>query len=515
MPSRTLDETEFTEIKTALLRSAPSGLSEEEFHRWFAPRFEGAIAQAEHSPVPIRGSAIRRAIGSAASLLNPVSIVEGLYNATRHPIDTATNVLRSQGEQFSKAAEEARAGHSVEAAGHTVAGVVPLLGPAAAAAGEQGARGDIAGMVGSGLGLLGPVGGPSAVRASVNAARRVVPAAARTAATALETGAAERVAGVMSPQVGANKVRFGNQAERVAPAISKDLAREGAPWTREGLHGQVQTKLSEAEAALDSAADARNANQVIHTKPVIKDLRQKRAELTAQTHRIGSFKAGEDVVPAPNAERVAQIDQAIAEVEQLGPVANYEALRRTRQAYDIPAKAVYSPSMTADYLKSQGGKLGAADVAGVLRDSLAKMDPNTAAANAQYSLYRAANDVLEATREVERTRPRVGRLIANRIFTTVAGGQAAGPLGAAAGYVAAPLLDAGAVMGVTTKLKVAAMQQRLATAIRHGNIAQVNSLSNNLRALAREMATAGAAQVGRLTIPSESPMPTAPALGTP
>src|SRR5207247_10371873 len=117
---------------------------------------------------------------------------------------------------------------------------------------------------------------------------------------------------------------------------------------------------------------------------------------------------GADVVPGPNAARVAVIDQAVDELRQLGPEARYEPIRRIRQAYDSQAKTVYSPSVTADYLKAHGGKLGAADGTGTLREGLARWDPKTAAANSQYSLYRTANDVLEATAEVERTRPKVG-----------------------------------------------------------------------------------------------------------
>jgi hypothetical protein len=204
-------------------------------------------------------------------------------------------------------------------------------------------------------------------------------------------------------------------------------------------------------------------------------------------------KLGRDVVPGPNSDRVQMIDQAIAELKRLGPVARYESVRRLRQSYDGPAKAIYSQSMTADYLKAQGGKLGAADVTGTLREALAEWDPPTAAANADYSLWRKANDVLEATAEVERTRPKVGRQIAARIAATVFGGQAAGAPGAAAGLVLGPTIESILASGGTTKLQTAKLMTQLAEAIRKGDQGRVASLSTRIKRLAPTGAT-GASQ---------------------
>ena len=216
------------------------------------------------------------------------------------------------------------------------------------------------------------------------------------------------------------------------------------------------------------------------------------------TPQLSAVAIGKNVVPSPNAAHVAVIDQAISELKQLGPVARYDPIRTMRQAYDGPAKAVYSPSMTADYMKAQGGKLGAADVTGVLRESLAKWDPPTAAANAQYSLWRKADDVLQATVEVERTRPRVGRQIMGRLTGTVLGGQAAGAPGAVAGYVFGPVVDTAAAAGATTQLATARMLGRLAEAVRKGDVQNVTRISS----LLKRMGTTAAAQVGRVTTPS-------------
>jgi hypothetical protein len=154
--------------------------------------------------------------------------------------------------------------------------------------------------------------------------------------------------------------------------------------------------------------------------------------------------------------------------------------------------------MTADFLKAQGGKLGAADVTGVLRDHLAKLDPQTATANAHYNLYKTADDVLEATREVERTRPKVGRRIMARVLATTVGEHAGGPAGAVVGFVAAPAVDAAMSSGLTTKLQTARLMTKLATAIRAGDEGYVISLTSQLKRLGTQAVTV----TGRSTSPT-------------
>ena len=48
-------------------------------------------------------SAVGRFVSNAADVLNPVTAIQGLYNAVRHPIQTGSNVLQMHGEQASKA----------------------------------------------------------------------------------------------------------------------------------------------------------------------------------------------------------------------------------------------------------------------------------------------------------------------------------------------------------------------------------------------------------------------------
>lgn len=449
-------------------------------------------------------SATKRFLTNFGELINPVSIVTGVAQAIAHPIDTGTAILKKQGEQFGKAAEEFRQGRYSEATGHAAAGVLPIVGPLAAEAGEQIGAGDIAGGLGKTAGLLVPLG---AAEGAAKVGSKLAPAAA---ADALEAGAAARVAETITPKVGANKIRFANTAERVAPQLAKELPKT---WSRAGLQSHVETQLAAAEAALDEAANSRLAARSFPTNDIISGLLAKRRRLTAEAVEGSSVPRetvtrnsaildesgtpievsegqtapiGRDVVPSPNATRVAQIDKAIDEIRRLGTQARYEPLRRIREAYDAPAKAMYHPSMTADFLAKKGEALGAADVTSVLRERLGRLEPETAAANATYALYRNASDVMKALEETERARPKVGRQIMGRLTGSLVGEHAAGLPGAATGFLLGPLVDQALSAGWTSRLQTARLMSDLATSIRSGDVSRATSLSFRLRQLVKQ-----------------------------
>lgn len=510
MPQRTLAEREFNAIRDRLLAEAPAGLDEAGFQRWIGPRLASAVGEAESLPAKAEGSALGRFGSNVGEMLNPIAMAKGIGQAIQHPIDTASNILGQSANQARQAVDMAKQGRYSEALGHGI-GTLPLIGPAAVEAGEQIAQGDIAGGLGKGVGMLIPAAIPSMVRG----ARAAAPGRAREAvAVALDKGAADRYAGVMRPEVGQNKTRFGNTAERIAPELASDPNMSA--WSREGLHRNVQQSLEASTRGLDEASDARLSARSFPTQPIINDLIQKRARFTAEAEKASSatrqtstrassildergqpiavteskaLPYGTDQVPAPNRARVAQIDQAIAELKGLGPSARYESLRRIRESYDGPAKTVYNPSMTADFLTKKGESLGAADVTGSLREMLAKADPGTAQANAAYSLSKAADDVLTATAEVERTRPKVGRRIMARFTTTTAGATSAGFEGAVAGFVLGPALDSALSSGFTTQLKTAQMMSKLARAIQRGDEGAVITLTSQLKRLSAQGAT--------------------------
>jgi hypothetical protein len=419
-------------------------------------------------------------------------------------------------------------GDTVGAAAKYIESVIPLLGPQMSEWGNRLQRGEYAAAGGDMSGFVAPMVVGPALKATTRAAKAIPTSVADMA----EAGATRRIVDVIAPKVGPEKLRFGGRAVEVAPTMGQELAQTGAPWTREGLAAKVGEQLTAAEAALDAASDARLSARSFPTQPLINGLLAKRKALTteavegsqvprttvARTSPIVDERGqpitvtesvrhpiGTDVVPSPNAARVAVIDQAIQELRQLGPVTRYDPIRTMRQAYDGPAKAIYSPSMTADYMKTMGSKLGAADVTGTLREGLATWDPETAKANQQYRLYRTMDDVLAATAETERSRPRVGRQIMTRLMTTTTGAGTAGIPGAIVGFVLAPVLDSAMASGITTQLKTASLLTQLATAIRRGQLSTVDHLVAQLQ----RVRPAGAAVTLTAPMPTGTPAPVA------
>lgn len=425
-------------------------------------------------------SAPVRFMGGVAQALDPTPFVKSL--TTQGPVQTGQNMLAAQGQQFQQAGQDISKGRYTEAVGHGLAGALPVLGPAAAHAGETIAAGDVAGGLGQAVGLTAPfVAGPA-----MEGARQAadVTGLGERIAGAAERGATDRFVNATAPKVGQNKLRLNNMAADVAP----DVLRQTTANTRSGLQQQVESKLEDAKAGLDSAADARGSNASMPTRPVLEALRAARQRLVAESIKGSPLEpgaSGTDVVPTPNQEQVALIDKAIADVTQLGPTARYEALRRIRQSYDQIARVKYSPAVTPDFLAKQGEASAAESVAGALREGLGTKSPETAKANADYSLWKSATDVLKATEETERARPTVGRTIMARGLGAAAGGAEGGVVGAGVGAVIGPLIER--LLSETrpaVKIMTARRLSELADALRQGPPARVQSLTQKLVAQA-------------------------------
>lgn len=424
-------------------------------------------------------------VSHAASKINPVPLGQMVpfpqslggagYDA---PVKAVKGILAAQGVPLDNAKAAYAKGDYGGAAIHLLNYMIPLLGPVLDKSGNDIRSGKYAPGLGDAFGLAASLFGPKALAEGMPG---TLAKPSQVLADAADRGANSRMVDVIAPKVGANKVRFGNAAADVAPAV----VRQTSGISRSAIADSVAAKLEDATAALDDAADSRLNARSYPTQPVVKALLEKRARLTSEAVQGSHFTPqsgvnrpplGQDVVPAPNAARVAQINQAIKEVQTLGPVAKYEALRRIREAYDGPAKAVYSPAMTNDYMTAQGGKMGAADVTSVLREHLAKFDPATAKANADYSLWKKASDVLTAAEETERVRPTVGRTLMAHGLGAVAGGGIDGGLGAAVGAMVAPVVER-AITGLSPAMKVVVARHlaTIADALRAGNVGRAKA----------------------------------------
>lgn len=474
----------------------------------------------DDAPKQPDGSAVSRFASNAWEMLNPVSMAKAVWNTqpipealggagVMAPIDRGKEILASHGTQLQKARDAFKEGRYSEMLGHGSAAALPMLGPVAADTGEQIASGDVAGGLGRATGMLAPFGMAESL------ARLGVKVTPMRVADALDAKAAANVADVMSPKSATMKgQRMTAKAEKIAPKIA---AGDNAAWSRSGLRDNLAARLEDARGALDDAADARNDAAPIETKPILDALKAKRAQLTAEpfdavepTRRTTSRTSaivdergqpmtvesskptpiGEAQTPAPNRARAAVLDKAIAEVEALGDIAPYESLRTIRAAYDGPAEVRYNPAVTPDFLANQSNAIASADVAGAIRETLATSDPTTAAANADFSLYKSAHDIVTAAEELDKARPKNGRRLMSQLTGSLIGKEAGGAAGAVAGFALGPIIDNLITAGVTTKLKTAQLMTNMAKAIRGGNQTQFLQLQFKLRDLARQAAKA-------------------------
>lgn len=416
-------------------------------------------------------------------------------------------LIDSHTQQFQKAKASADAAKTepnmlrtvadlVEAGGHGAAGLIPFIGPAAGQSGEriadpkQRARG-----IGNAIGLLAPA-----------AIHGVASEAAPRAANALDAAATDTMVDVTAPKTGLNKTRFGNMAEKVAPRLAREDGMNAA--SRGGLADKVSAKLAEARDALDTTADERNGLKTFDTAPVVEQLDTIRNSLKSDSVKGSGISyqkitvdgkpattwikdqgpLGRDVVPAENQPAYSTITRMMNEVKALGPVAPYESLRRLRAAWDEGAKLQYTPSIAADYLKKQGVGRASSNAAGAMRDYLAGQEPATAKANAEFTFWKRADDVLSAAEEADRVRPtRLRRTIADS-----ASGMSRSILPS--------LIERIASSGYTTKIAAARLMANLADAIRSGRSDAAASILTQVEALA----PAGAMAPG-LSAPSAVP----------
>lgn len=138
-------------------------------------------------------------------------ITQGLPYMVEHPIESAKllagsawDAQKGEAHQAAAAAHDAmdaqlplsqRIARATEAFGHGVAAAVPMVGPAAAAAGEQIGGGDVAGGLGSAAGLLAPFGAKTAADALKTTASTVREAPAALADKALNNSVTMKILG--------------------------------------------------------------------------------------------------------------------------------------------------------------------------------------------------------------------------------------------------------------------------------------------------------------------------------
>lgn len=143
-------------------------------------------------------------------------------------------VLNPAGEQAQKATDEWKAGHPVQAAGHELAGALPMVGPWAASLGEQAGRGDVGGAAGQAVGTMGAMKAPGILG---------------DVTKPLRNAAAERVAGSLIGTVPQNTFKV----SQPAPALVKEGIIAATP---RGLLNKIGDRISNYNDTVKSALKA-------------------------------------------------------------------------------------------------------------------------------------------------------------------------------------------------------------------------------------------------------------------
>lgn len=486
----------------------------------FEPLSDDDIVGQESVPrPPVQGGALKRLIKGTAETALPTDTLSDVWEGPKYMFGSPSQFIDSlkliggsiydaSANQAGQAKEAFNQGRPLAAAGHAL-GALPVVGPMGAEVTAKVQEGDLAGALGNILGVVGPGKFGPKVRAGKVAGGNTP----RT----MQAAATEKFTQFAAPSQGPNVRRFTKQAEKHAPTVLRDP--DMSALTLDDFKFKVEDKLVNAQSGLDAAHNARiPATARYDTKSIIRTLDKQIERLTAKpiegsraerkvVERQSSIvdesgrpitvaepqtqPFGKDVTPAPNVKQVEVLARIRSEVAALGPSATYEALRRIREGWDKTAKAKYLRDNTSDLLRATGEADAAEKGTRVLRDFLAKRDPVTNTANADYHLWRSMNEVVEAAKAPGGRPKRLLTGVLNRTAGALAGSGAAyahgNPMAIIAGYMAGHAIEKAASSGLSTKLLIARKYQTLADALRGGNTGQISAA---LKAIERTL-TAG------------------------
>lgn len=413
---------------------------------------------ADFTPPPADlGSPTGRFLSNAGAMLNPLTAIQGLYQAVRHPLDTATAIGQAQLGQGRQAIDAAKQGRYSEMAGHGLAALLPLVGPAAAAVGEQIGSGDIAGGLGAGTGLLATIEAPAAVRA----ARKAAAPALEAIGGKLAASADADVTTALNP----TRHRTKAKTERIAP----DVRKRGITGDIE----EVKTLAKDQRKAVGENIDLelmKRANVPVEVQSVKDALLREEAT----THNLVKQPDGTTKKVVHNPRKQAQIDKVKAILNEYGDSMTTEQAVALRQTWDdvvaraggYDEKAGNQFGVTLDDATEAGVKR---PIARALRKELAKANPDLATINQEFKFWADLDDVASATktRQVGQKRNLTKQIVRGGAMAA-AGAGGGGVTGAVVAGEAASRLEA--LFGSAKwKLASAQLKTKLADALASGD----------------------------------------------
>ena len=336
----------------------------------------------------VRDGAVSRFAESFARNVLPSTVpsdyVEGPKYAAQHPVDAISLVMKALWDahagQAGKTVESAKGiinaptlggklGAVSETLGHGAATLIPMVGPAAANAGEQIGSGDIAGGLGAATGLLTPN--------VIAGARGTAPV--RWAGDKLHGQAVEGVQKAINPTRKDTKV----QTARIAPEMLKRRVKAGNLQKLEDLAAEKSTA---AGVKVDDALTPYHADTV-DVLGMVDELEKAKAPY------VGKTTTGGRVIN--DKQRVGSIQKLQDTLMEYGDDISVESMVQLRRNWDEIVNAGKGFTTPKANVKAGAARSGRT----VLRDELLKAVPDLDKVNKDYSFWQTLEDVTHASNE--------------------------------------------------------------------------------------------------------------------
>ena len=442
-----------------------------------------APPQPSAEPAQPDGSALGRFASNLGEQINPITIAKGLVNTALHPIDTAGDILSAANEQRLKAHEEMDRGNYGQMAARSVAAAIPILGPAAAQAGEQIAEGDIAGGLGKAVGIVGPMVAAGALKKA--------PAKNAVKADALEREAVQQVAQkVLAPK--------DRKYQPMAQEASKELLKRGVQGDRTAIQQWADDLIADADTRIDDVINSYPPTQTLKTQPIV-------AELTKAMDALGfDGPQGRQVNPTYR-DLHSKLAEMKSFVEARGADMSFADMRRMRQQLDTVSQESGAFAKAAGDRSLSAAQQATMDTANAIRRQIAAERPELAGPNADMHLGIAVRDILDPVKGRPAAPPSATTGATGGLHTTgalIGSALEVGPLKPFAAYIGSTVIPAirEAQVSPQNQLRLAQDKFKLAQALKAGKTSTAQSVIRNM-----SMYVPGLSGLGRITEPSGAP----------
>lgn len=331
--------------------------------------------------------------------INPIPMITGAANAIAHPLDTARNIYGAQKNELGQVPGLVRQGRYSEAAGHGLAGITPLVGPAAAKIGEtiggtDTQAPDPVGGIGAGAGLIASI--LAAPKVSETAGKLLKGTAGPLVKSALnlpgkaEAYGANPAAAILTDTNGIRPSTIASTGRQKIASLGKDLDTAAANSTVMPSLTSARNVVSEA---MKKASSFNSSQMPSEVQPMQDFLTKPQAGFTGRTEFAPgvntpiSFKRQAGMAPGtPRLIRGAAPDPVVA-AEQ--PATNFLGMKRQ---FDTDFIRNWNPAV------STKGRLGVARQAyGAMADELNRTVPGAEQINSRLQDLIPAVDRAKAT----------------------------------------------------------------------------------------------------------------------